>query len=52
VKRLQMWTLNQMGLALNLDTATHGYVTMGREVTSLSFSILDLFILQLELLTS
>lgn len=40
VKRLQMWTLNQMGLALNLDTATHGYVTMGREVTSLSFSIL------------
>ena len=40
VKRLQMWTLNQMGRALNLDTATHGYVTMGREVTSLSFSIL------------
>lgn len=31
VKCLQMWTLNQMGLALNLDTLLlHGYVTMGK----------------------
>lgn len=40
VKCLQMWTLNQMGLALNLGCYLIAVWLWASEVTSLSFSIL------------